>query len=180
MFTTIGYLKTGNKRQQKCYYQLRSIRIFELLESYHPILVGTVPLEIDLPGSDLDIICEVYDFVEFQTIIRNFYSNYKDFTERLSTEDYVANFFIDGHEIEIFAEAQPTTKQLGYRHMMIEYRLLQLFDESFRQNIIRLKTVGYKTEPAFAKLLGLVENPYEALLELEKYSDEELLQYLPV
>ncbi|MNO76159.1 hypothetical protein D3C76_672280 [compost metagenome] len=43
-----------------------------------------------------------------------------------------------------------------------------LFYDHFRERIILLKTSGWKTEPAFAKALGLEGDPYEALLELEK------------
>ena len=48
--------------------------------------------------------------------------------------------------------------------MIIEYKILELHGEVFRQEIIKLKSKGLKTEPAFAKLLGLVGNPYEELL----------------
>ena len=39
--------------------------------------------------------------------------------------------------------------------------------EEFRQQVVNLKKQGYKTEPAFAKLLGLnSENPFDELLKL--------------
>ncbi|WP_195940251.1 DUF4269 domain-containing protein [Romboutsia sp. 1001713B170131_170501_G6] len=41
--------------------------------------------------------------------------------------------------------------------------------------MIVLKKSGLKTEPAFDKQLGLKNNPYESLLELEKYSDDGLI-----
>jgi hypothetical protein len=45
--------------------------------------------------------------------------------------------------------------------------LLRRGGETFRQEIIRLKQAGYKTEPAFALLLGLDDHdPYAALLAL--------------
>lgn len=51
--------------------------------------------------------------------------------------------------------------------MLIEYKILEQQGEEFRKEILELKERGYKTEPAFALLLGLQGNPYEALLQLE-------------
>ena len=51
--------------------------------------------------------------------------------------------------------------------MLIEHRLLQERGEAFRRAIITLKQRGYKTEPAFAKALGLKGDPYLALLPYE-------------
>jgi hypothetical protein len=58
-FTRIDYLKDGNERQKKAYEVLTKYRIFEKLKDYSPILAGTVPIEIDINGSDLDIILDV-------------------------------------------------------------------------------------------------------------------------
>ncbi len=52
--------------------------------------------------------------------------------------------------------------------MMKEHHLLIAKGEEFRQEIIRLKSSGYKTEPTFCKALGIAGDPY---LELLKYSD---------
>ncbi len=51
--------------------------------------------------------------------------------------------------------------------MLIDAKLLKKFDASFKNKIIELKKNGYKTEPAFAKVLELKGNPYLALLEYE-------------
>ncbi len=51
--------------------------------------------------------------------------------------------------------------------MIKEYEILEKEGEEFRKQIINLKEKGWKTEPAFAKLLGLKEDPY---LELLNYS----------
>lgn len=58
-FTEIDYLKNGNERQKKAYEILTKYRILEKMKDYSPILAGTVPIEIDIKGSDLDIIFEV-------------------------------------------------------------------------------------------------------------------------
>ena len=68
-------------------------------------------------------------------------------------------------EIEIFGQNVPTELQNGYKHMIIEDKILQSRDENFRLEIIKLKQNGYKTEPAFAFLLGLNGDPYAELLK---------------
>lgn len=73
---------------------------------------------------------------------------------------------MDGFEVEIFGQTTPTRSQFAYRHMIIEYNLLNKYGEAFRQQIIELKQEGYKTEPAFAIALDLTGNPYLELLKL--------------
>ena len=170
-FDNITYLANGTPKQQSAYCVLTQYEILKQLESYTPILVGTVPLDIDIEGSDLDILCSFTDKVTFKTALQNMFSTQNRFklyeTAVDSNETVIANFFADDWEIEIFGQAVPVKKQFGYRHMIIEHELLQRKGETLRQQIISLKQQGYKTEPAFAKALGLIGNPYLALLEIE-------------
>lgn len=78
-----------------------------------------------------------------------------------------ANFFINDFEFEIFGQNIPTELQNAYRHMLVEHKILQEAGGDFRTQIIELKRQGYKTEPAFAKLLALQGDAYEELLKLE-------------
>ncbi|WP_210419390.1 DUF4269 domain-containing protein [Pedobacter sp. KBS0701] len=168
-FLDISYLQFGNEKQVKAYQVLMDNKILEKLAFYHPILVGTIPINIDIENSDLDIICEVYDNDEFIDQIMAIFGPEKDFsvTESIKFDAIKATFKIENFEIEIFGQNRPTMQQNAYRHMLIEYKLLLEKGEAFRQEIISLKKQGYKTEPAFAKLLGLEGNPYEELLKLE-------------
>ncbi len=171
-FTTIEYLKSGNERQQKAYQLLTKYRFFEKLKTYSPILAGTIPIEIDVEGSDLDIICEVdlsfeEDFLDELMLSKCIPGN-TDVQVHYPVIDgekcIVLNFVLEDFPIEIFGQNKPTTQQNAYLHMMAEYRILQEKGEEFKQKIIQLKQQGMKTEPAFGLLLGL-ENPYEDLLK---------------
>jgi hypothetical protein len=57
-FDTIDYLKTGNARQQRAYDVLTNHRILAQLAPFSPVLVGTIPINIDIESSDLDVICQ--------------------------------------------------------------------------------------------------------------------------
>jgi len=167
-FLDTAYLKSGNEKQIKAYRVLTENDIIEKLAKYNPFLVGTIPINIDIKNSDLDIICYVQDMKNFRNDLAHHFNQEKDFviSENAKLHSLKANFFIDEFEIEIFGQSIPTENQNAYRHMLIEYQILLKKGEGFRQQIIELKNQGYKTEPAFAKLLGLDGNPYEELLKL--------------
>lgn len=168
-FEDITYLKSGNNKQRSAYETLTNHQVMDLLKQFNPILVGTIPIEIDLETSDLDICCCYSDKNEFIQSITHLFANEKHFNlwENAEFDSVVCTFRLDGFEIEIFGQAIPTKQQNGYRHMLIEYQLLQERGEVFRQEILALKKQGYKTEPAFGIALGLKGNPYEELLSFE-------------
>lgn len=166
-FTKLDYLKIGNKKQKKAYEVLTKYKIFEKLSNYSPILAGTIPIEIDIEESDLDIICEVGDNAKFETCLNQNFAEFDLKIEKITIKEensIICNFELEDLPIEIFGQNKPTTQQNAYRHMIAEYKILQEKGEEFKQKIIDLKKKGIKTEPAFGLLLGL-ENPYEDLLK---------------
>ena len=167
-FNTIDYLKNGHSTQIRAFEILSKNKIFELLAEFDPILVGTIPINIDIENSDLDIICCWKNKADFKTKIQAVFGNEKEFkiqeTQIDDQETVIANFRIDLFEIEIFGQNIPTKNQNGYKHMIIENQILASKDENFRLKIIKLKQKGYKTEPAFGLLLGLKNDPYLELL----------------
>ena len=142
------------------------------LQNFTPVLAGTIPLEINIDSSDLDIVCYWRDKELFVNTVSDYFSLYKNFNLREADinghASVIANFVIEDFEIEIFGQNIHVTGQYGYRHMIIEYNILQEKGSDFKNRIIELKKQGYKTEPAFTHLFGLKnENPYEALLHYE-------------
>lgn len=171
-FTSIKYLKNGTKRQIEAFETLKRHRVLDILEAFDPILVGTIPIDIAIESSDLDIICYFKNEADFTAKLISSFGNEIDFTCRKvlidQHESVIATFKKDDFEIEIFGQNIPTKDQNGYKHMLIEYEILQSQDENFRLEIINLKQKGYKTEPAFALLLDLKGDPYRALLEYKR------------
>lgn len=171
-FQDISYLKDGNDRQKSAYQSLVKHHVLEKLAAFDPILTGTIPINIDIPESDLDIICYWEDIDEFMISIGKSFAKEQDFSLRKETINeqatVIANFWMDDFEIEIFGQNIPTIEQNAYQHLLVEYQILQQKGESFRQKVIELKKNGIKTEPAFAQLLGLADDPYLSLLNYKQ------------
>ncbi|KUJ62179.1 diadenosine tetraphosphate hydrolase [Flavobacteriaceae bacterium CRH] len=170
-FSNIDYLNNGNEKQILAFEVLTQNKILFYLSEFEPVLVGTIPINIDIENSDLDIICYWKNKTSFTEKLKTIFGNKNDFEIRETLidneETIIANFKIDNFEIEVFGQNIPTMNQNGYKHMLIEYKILKTKDENFRLEIIKLKQNGYKTEPAFAFLLGLKGNPYVELLHYD-------------
>jgi hypothetical protein len=173
-FDTIDYLQTGTKRQRKAYAVLTHYKIMSVPETYDPLLVGTIPINIDIETSDLDIICCFTDKEAFHSGLVQFFSAHKNFnvyvSEHSSKNTVIARFTIHGFAVEIFGKNLPTRQQLAYKHMIIEDRILSERGENFRQQILDLKRSGYKTEPAFGMLPGSTQDPYQQLLTYTQHN----------
>lgn len=66
----------------------------------------------------------------------------------------IANFVIEDFEIEIFGQNIPVTRQYGYRHMIIEYDILQEKGSDFKNRIIKLKKKATKQNPHLPSYSG--------------------------
>ncbi|MCD8167407.1 MAG: DUF4269 domain-containing protein [Bacteroides sp.] len=173
-FTHLSYLADGNVRQQRACELLTGNNIFSLLKMYDLVLVGTIPIGIDIEGSDLDIVCRYKDPEAFRDFLVATLGSYPDFRIRMEADRVVFNFLLEDMLVEIFATPDDPLSTNGYRHLLAEARILSVLGKEFREEVVRLKREGLKTEPAFARLLGLFGDPYQALLEAEGYSDQQI------
>lgn len=169
MFRSLAYLQSGNEIQRLAYRSIRELNILQDLAKYTPVLCGTIPIAIDVAGSDLDIIMEVHDFGPFREEITRLYGGMDGFAVGelpvRGIPSITSNFCFGGFEFELFAQPVAVEKQNAYRHMVIEHHLLNKHPQA-RQQIMELKEAGMKTEPAFARVFGLKGDPYDALLVL--------------
>jgi hypothetical protein len=151
--------------------------VLETLAVFHPHIAGTPPLAIDIEGSDIDVLCDYADACAFTRAAVDAYATAEGFRIsqwRSSGRAVVVNFLLAGWPFEIFAQTTPVQRQTGWRHFLVEKRLLDLGVPELRTAVVAAKRSGRKTEPAFADLLKLDGNPYEALLALEQLDDNAL------
>ncbi|WP_460319723.1 DUF4269 domain-containing protein [Paenibacillus sp. YSY-4.3] len=167
MFKTISYLQFGSPIQRQAFKAINELNIISDMAIYHPILCGTIPISIDIRHSDLDMIMEVHKFDIFKEEVQLLYGHLSGFilnelTIR-NTPTITANFRFSGFEFELFGQPRPAEQQNAYLHMIVEHHLLTA-NPHLRAEIIRLKELGMKTEPAFAQVFGLDGDPYDELL----------------
>ncbi len=178
-----SYLLDGNERQRSAHACLAALDLFAVLAAYDPVLAGTVPIAIDTAASDLDILCEVADFDGFAAALLSGFGALPGFRLqpvrlRQGRASLKATFDHGGFPIEIFGQARPVADQHGLRHMLLQARLLALGGDALRRDIAASRAEGLKTEPAFARRLGLKGDPYVELLTLEDLPDEDLEKWL--
>jgi len=145
------------------------------------MVIGTPPLGLATEESDIDIACSAMEMERFGAVVQRHFGRFAVFSlkrfEDLAHPAMVASFNSFGWKIELFCQELDIQDQAGVRHFRIEQRLLRL-EPSLRQGIVRLKQLGVKTEPAFAEVLRLPGDPYEAVLALEAKTDKELRAFI--
>lgn len=149
----------------------------ERLAPFDPHIAGTPPLGIALPSSDIDILCETHDPAIFADYLRDKFGSMAGFElhARPELKAVIGRFEAHGWPFEIFGQAVPVIRQQGWRHFLMEKRLLTLGGDHLHDRIMVLRRSGLKTEPAFAQALALSGDPYAAILALEEWSDDALL-----
>ncbi len=173
----ISYLQGGTERQRGVYVNLLESRVLEILRDYDPVLVSTVCVDIDIPSSDLDVICEARDLEAFSSFLSSVFGTFRGFSLHRSDRSppaIVAQFFHGSWEYEIFGQNLPVERQAAFRHLVQIDRAVGLGGVSWREAIRTFKLGGMKTEPALARCLGMGVDPYDAVLSLEDLSDNEL------
>jgi hypothetical protein len=160
---------------------LAECEVVGVLAPFDPRIAGTPPLGLDLPGSDIDVLCFAPDAHAFTDTVWHNFSSAPAFTAKQlvrAPRPVVASFEVAGWRIELYGEAIPVEQQRGWRHFVIEQRLIALGGEDLPVAVLALRGQGMKTEPAFAAVLKLSGDPYLALLDLGEQDDETVVSVL--
>lgn len=156
---------------------LGALDLSEHLRPWPWMIAGTPPLGIEVPGSDIDVICTIDDHSGFAERLAGAFGDARDFHiwQWIGDErNVVCRFNALGWDVEIFGSVLPLARQKAVQHFEIERRLLARADRNFADRVVAAKRSGMKTEPAFAHLLSLHGDPYDALLALHGATDGEL------
>ncbi len=167
----------------RCTYSeaLESLALLPRLAAFDPHVAGTPPLGLDVPSSDIDVLCHAPDADRFATVLWDAFADQTGFAMQQwshSQRPVIASFHAHGWTIELFGHPLPVREQAGWRHFCVERRLLALGGEPFRAALRAFREAGLKTEPAFAKALRIGGDPYGTLLALEQRSDSDLANLL--
>lgn len=166
----------------RAFESLSQLKILDTLKEFDPLIAGTFPLGTYTNESDVDLILEMKSKAKLISALEENFSACPGFKithlEVQSRETLLCNFDFKKIPYEIFAQDVPSIQQSAYRHFLIEERLLKLGSEKFFQRIQQYRSEGLKTEPAFAKALGITSEPFEALLSMQKISNVEVLEFL--
>ena len=166
----IDALRIGTPVQQAAWRALTTLGILDVLAPYQPRLVGTIPINVDIPGSDLDIICQAHDLDALADELKDRFGELPGFRcarkIRYQRPVLVCEFHFAGFPFQVYASGRPVDVQRAWVHMVAEAYLLAEGGDAARAQVRALKRAGLKTEPAFARVFGLTDDPYQALYAL--------------
>ena len=142
-----------------------------------PALVGSLPLDLALDSSDIDIVVYATDLKSFGSVLKIEFGDLEYFRSSrgivLGIPTLMTEFAFSGETYEIFSQATLVPRQNAVIHLLVEERLLNLGGSEFRTQIMNERELGAITEIASGNVLGLAD-PYRELLALEDFSDNEL------
>ena len=158
------------ERHSQAFKALRTSEILRKFRKYDPLVAGTFPLGLNVADSDLDILMNATDLEALRTELQGEYGDL-DFKSRITVvdglESLIVHFVHENIPFEVFAQSAPSVQQKAYRHFQIEEKILKNRGPEFLKKIRDLRNQGLKTEPAFAKALGLTGDPYDAVLNFK-------------
>ena len=165
------------EKNKKVFGALLKSNILEELSELDPVIAGTFPLGIHNDYSDLDIIVGGSDLDEMYSYVKKVCSPFS--VKSIKEENYFTlNFSVDQIAFEIYGEEKASVHQRAFQHFQVEEKLLKVCSPLFRNSVQKARAKGLKTEPAFAEVLCLKNDPYEELLKFQEMSDRETYDYL--
>nr|BFD61083.1 hypothetical protein CKG001_31900 [Bdellovibrio sp. CKG001] len=166
------------EKKSSVYKAIKESQVLKVFRAYDPRIVGTFPLDLDVPGSDVDILLSAADMDSLHNNLQQHLSSYADFTVRRTAvsgvDSLVASFKFYDVPFEIFAQKTPTAHQAANRHFLVEERLLCHGGPTLLRKVQGLRGDGLKTEPAFAAALEIKGDAYAELLSLQQLGESQL------
>lgn len=163
-----------NTKKQRAMQSISNIDLLARLSPFKGTVVSSIFVDLDLDHSDIDVICCFSDPAPFQSHLSQEFGHYEAFKVKCGENVVLCNFWAGGFEFEIYGTTVDIPDQPAYRHYKIMERLLKIGGQNFTQSIKQLKAGGLKTEPAICHYLKIAGDPYQAILDLENWTDERI------
>lgn len=164
------------EKNHSVFNSLKNSEVLVKLKSFNPLVVGTFPLGLDNSNSDLDICVEFHNENDFITTANNSFSDFSNYqlspTQVKSGQAILVKFTFENVNYEIIGQHISSNKQIAFQHFQVEEKILKY--ANCHKEILKLRSDGLKTEPAFARHLCLTGEGYNELLELNKKSIAQL------
>lgn len=180
-------IRDGSQRQMQAYSVVYDdLMLFHSLKRHEPLWVGAFPLNIDIDGSTIDVLCNPESLRPFLHQVKDRYGNRPNFRLTWKAIDRVptvlARFAAGDFIVELFAQPRPTTAQVAFIHMEVQARLLALGGPAARSAIQALMRDGLSTEAAFVQYFKLspANDPAEKLLALARTDNDALRRQLGI
>ncbi|MCY4265388.1 MAG: DUF4269 domain-containing protein [Gammaproteobacteria bacterium] len=164
------------QRREAAMQALQQSSILGLLDGYSPTVVSTLWVDLATESSDIDVICEFHDPIDFKDDVQTSCQQFEAFHINSKDDWVLASFEKDAFQFEIYGCNVPVKQQAGYQHFRVMQRLTMLGGVQFCEAVKFLKRQGLKTEPAIARLLGLSGDAYQAVAALEQNTDKQLIK----
>jgi hypothetical protein len=152
-------LAKGSAQQRQAYEALQKIELFQGLSSYSPLLVGAIPLGVDIESSSLEVVCSADNLegfaakaTELLSSQESFYCEHKILRARPAV---LVSFRSGGFTTRILAQDVSSFTQNAVVQMLVEARLLAFAPSEVRDEIRVLKRQGLSTEQAFVRCFDL-------------------------
>ena len=174
----LGLLKDGDPLQEQIMDDQPLMSFLEANPDIRALLCGTFPLGLAGDSSDFDIVFQTSNLAQTEQALRKHFGTQPKFKlwHRKDRNAVVCSYMGGRSEVEIFASTQPLFLNPAWVHMIVEKRLLDLGGNDIKQQVLAAKLAGLKTEPAFAKALGLnTTDPFATLYTLAFATNDELL-----
>jgi RimJ/RimL family protein N-acetyltransferase len=163
-------LLAGTPRQRDAALTLREAAILEKLSRRDAVLCGTVPIDCDIAGSDLDIVCRAPDLDDFAAELAALFAGESGLLIKrkhlIGIPTVICRFTRGAWPVEIVGQPMPVADQRAYGHMLAEAMLLAVSPLGTNERIRALRREGLSTEAAFGRHFHLPGDPYLALLDI--------------
>jgi predicted metalloenzyme YecM len=165
------------EKNSQVFSSIKNSGVLEKLRAFNPLVVGTFPLGLSVNNSDVDICVDFQNENDFISSVNSSLASFANFelapTKINSGTAVIVKFSFENIHFEIIGQHMASCKQIAFQHFQIEEKILKY--GQCHGEILNLRAQqGFKTEPAFAKHLCLVGDPYHELLELNKKSIAQL------